>query len=253
MTTRNLCGPTLLVLGLAALLTGCSTPGPNHAYVASTGDAAILDLMAGAPAVEVSSHLVPVDEIYGIAYDPFTDHLFLRIIPGNFIRVVDRPARAIKRDFEVEGLPEGPGDLAIRSSDRHLFFAHPTEPVLVESTLFGKHVRTIRLEHLQGPPAGVAYDQKRDLLLILAGGNPAQVVTYSLAGSRLGAVPLDHRVLPTSLAFDSVARELYAPLNGEGGIGVFDGNGHLLRKLPVPTAQNYAHVDVGARSLLRLF
>ena len=251
-TTRNHLGALAFSLTLLALA-GCATPGPNHTYVAATGPAPILDLTAGAALVEVPSHLRADDDIYGIAYDPFTDHLFLRIAPGNFIRVIDRPARAIKRNFKVEDLPEGPGDLAIRSSDRHLFFVHPTDPVLVESTLFGKHVRDVPLEMLQGPPAGVAYDQKLDQFLILRSGDLASVTTYALDGKRLGAVGLDRNVLLTALAFDSVAREIYVPLQDESAIGVFDLKGHLLHALPVPATQSRDHVDVGPRSLIRLF
>ena len=246
----------LLAVALTAAtlgMGGCATPGPNHTYVAATGSAPILDLATGTPTIEMPSPLRLADDICGIAYDPFTDHLFARISPGNYIRVIDRPARAIKRDFTVEGLPEGQGDLAIRSSDRHLFFVHPAGPVLVESTLFGKHVRDIPLEALQGLPSGVAYDQKRDQFLVLTGGDLAQVTVFSLAGKRLGAVGLDRNVLFTALAFDSVAREIYVPLHDESAIGVFDTKGHLLRTLPVPSTQSRDHVDVGPRSLIRLF
>ncbi len=253
-TTRKHSLLLATTLTAAALgMGGCATPGPNHTYVAATDSAPILDLTTGASMTEVPSHLLTSDDIYGIAYDPFTDHLFVRIAPGNCIRVIDRPARAIKRDFKVEDLPDGPGDLAIRSSDRHLFFIHPIEPVLVESTLFGKHVRDILLETLQGPPAGIAYDQKRDQFLILTGGDLAQVITFSLNGKRLNAVGLDCNVLLTALAFDSVARELYVPLHDESAIGVFDLKGHLLRTLPIPATQGRDHVDVGPRSLFRLF
>ena len=251
-TTRNHLGTLMFSVALLALA-GCATPGPNHTYVAATSSVPILDLTAGAALVEVPSYLRLTDDLYGIAYDPFTDHLFLRIAPGNFIRVIDRPARAIKRNFKVEDLPNGPGDLAIRSSDRHLFFVHPTKPVLVESTLFGKHVRDISLEILQSPPAGVAYDQKHDQFLILTGGDPASVATFSLDGKRLNAVNLDRKVLLTALAFDSVAHEIYVPLQDESAIGVFDLKGHLLRAFPVPASQSRDYIDVGPRSLIRLF
>lgn len=257
VTTRN---PWLRAILLAALVgvalcgVGCSTPGPNHTYVAATGDAPILDFAAGAPSAKIPSCLFSANELYGIAYDPFTDHLFLRTSPGNFIRVIDRPARAIKYDFTAEGLPaKGGGDLAIRSSDRHLFFVHPTEPVLVETTLRGKHMRDIKLEGLCEPPFGVAYDQKLDRFFVLTGGDLAKITTCSLAGKRLGAVGLDRCVLLTSLAFDSVAREFYVPLRDESAIGVFDLKGNLVRSIPVPSTQNRDHVDVGPRSLIRLF
>ncbi len=257
VTTRNLRARTaiLTALACAALFeAGCSTPGPNHTYVAATGEAPILDVSDGAPAATVPSYLFSVNELYGIAYDPFTDHLFLRTVPGNFIRVIDRPARAIKYDFTAEGLPAKPGgDLAIRSRDRHLFFIHPDAPVLVETTLRGKHIRDIKLESLYEPPAGVAYDQKLDRFLILTGGDRSKVTSYSLAGKRLGAVGLDRNVLLTSLAFDSVAREFYVPLHDESAIGVFNLKGNFLRAVPVPATQKRDCVDVGPRSLIRVF
>jgi hypothetical protein len=251
----------LLVAGFAIVVassfTGCSTPGPNHAYIAADHGADILDIAASLPATEanvaVPSFLFSVNTLYGVAYDPFTDHLFLRAGQGNFIRVVDRPARKIKRDFTVASLPPGPGDLAIRSRDRHLFFVHPTEPVLVETNLEGRFIRTITLAALTAPPAGLAYDQNRDEFLVLLGGDLARVVTYDLQGKRLHAVALDRDVRLTTLAFDSVAREVYAPLLTEPAIGIFNREGHLLRTLPLAADQPRDRVDVGARSLLRLF
>jgi len=255
VTTRK--HTLLLAAALACVVFGaggCSTPGPNHTYVAATGDAPILDVVEGAPMADIPSHLFSVNELYGIAYDPFTDHLFLRVVRGNFIRVIDRPARRIKYDFVAEGLPsKGGGDLAIRSRDRHLFFIHPTDPVLVETTLRGKHIRDIRLEGLTHSPSGVAYDQKFDRFFILTGGDLSAITAYSLDGKRAEAVGLDRNVLLTSLAFDSVAREFYVPLHDESAIGVFNLKGNLLRSVPVPSTQGRDHVDVGPRSLIRLF
>lgn len=262
VTTRKhfaACGTGRLLLfaslASAALgLGGCATPGPNHTYVASMGDEPILDLSAGNPTAKIPCYLFSANTLYGIAYDPFTDHLFLRVLPGNFVRVIDRPARSIKYDFTAEGLPSnGGGDLAIRSRDRHLFFAHPTEPLLVETTLVGKHIRDIRLQGLAGAPSGVAYDQSLNQFFILSGGATDQISTYSLAGKRLGTVSLDRNVRLTALAFDSVARELYAPLSTESAIGIFNLQGRLLRTLAVPSEQDHDHVDVGERSLIRLF
>ena len=151
------------------------------------------------------------------------------------------------------GLPPGRGDLAIRSSDRHLFFVHPTLPVILETTLYGHSVRTITLGNVQGPPAGVAYDQKNDRLLILEGGDLAHVSTFDLAGKRLGSVALDHNVRLVSLAYDSSAAEFYVPLLDQPAIGIFDTQGHLLRTLSEPDGNAHDFVDVGQRSLLRLF
>ena len=214
----------------------------------------MLDLRIGHQAEAIPTYLNAANTLYGIAYDPFTDHLFLRTFPGNYIRVIDRPAGKIKRNFTVEGLPAGHGDLAIRSSDRHLFFSHPTLPAVVESTLYGRFVRTHTLETLSAPPAGVAYDQKHDHLFILVGGQPAQVVTYDLTGKPIGRVTLDRNVRLISLAYDSVADEFHLRLRDEDSIGVFDQHGRWLRSLALPPAEtNSEFIDVGARSFLRLF
>ena len=255
LTTRiGVCGAWLLLALFALAVSGCATPGPNHTYVASIAQNPVLDLHPDSPTVAVPTYLTAGNTLYGIAYDPFTDHLFLRVYPGNFIRVIDRPARNIKRNFTVAGLPEGGGDLAIRSSDRHLFFAHPTLPALVESTLYGQFVRTLTLESLTGPPAGVAYDQKQDLLFILASGEPAQLSTYDPKGKHLGCVTLNRSVSQSSLAYDSVATEFYLRMRDEPAIGVFNRQGHWLRSLPLPATDPMGDfIDVGARSLIRMF
>jgi len=245
----------ILGTGFALGLAGCSTPGPTHAYLAGRPEDPIIDLLPDAPDASIPAFLGTGNELYGIAYDPFTDHLFLRIFPGDYIRVIDRPARKIKRSFFVAALPPGSGDLAIRSSDRHLFFCHPTLPQIIETTLYGQLVRTITLDTLQGPPAGVAYDQKADLLLILTGGSSevTSIDTYALTGKRIGRVTLDHGVRRSSLAYDSTAAEFYVPLSAEPGIGIFNAQGHLLRTLANPGDRPHDFVDVGQRSLLRLF
>lgn len=250
---RHIFLPGGATVALALALAGCSTPGPTHAYLAGRAEDPIVDLLAGAPGADIPAYLSSMNELYGIAYDPFTDHLFLRVFPGDFIRVIDRPARKIKRSFFVESLPPGRGDLAIRSGDRHLFFAHPSEPKLIETTLYGRPVRTITLEALQGPPAGVAYDQKNDRLLVLQGGDLSRVVSYDLAGKRLGGVALDRNVRLVSLAYDSTSAEFYVPLLDEASVGVFDSKGVLLRTLAAPASGAHDFVDVGQRSLLRLF
>lgn len=212
-----------------------------------------MDLLPGSPDAEIPAYLTSVNELYGIAYDPFTDHLFLRVFPGDFIRVIDRPARKIKRSFFVENLPPGRGDLTIRSIDRHLFFAHPSKPEVIETNLNGRVVRTLVLENLQGPAAGIAYDQKHDHLLVLVGGDLASVSTYDLSGKRLGGVALDRTVRLTSLAYDSTAAEFYVPLYDGKAVGIFDAKGHLLRTLSVSGERPHDFVDVGQRSLVRMF
>ncbi len=201
------------------------------------------------------SFLKAGETLTGFAYDPYTDHLFLRLAPGNQFRVVDRPARAIKREFTAGETPDtGGGDLAIRSRDRHLFLAHPTEPAVIEITLYGQYIRTIPLAPLHAPAAGVAYDQTRERLYILMGGDLAYITTFDREGRKLAAVSLDRTVALGALAYDSVAREFYVPLPDRPTVGIFDENGHFLRELAASaTATPADFIDVGPRSFLRLF
>ena len=150
---------------------GCATPGPNHLYLLNPGQPDTIQNHAstGIETRDIPSHLESADVLLGLAYDSYTDHLFLRLAPGNAFRVVDRPDRSIKREFTATDIPaNGGGDLAIRSRDRHLFLSHPTQPALIEITLYGKFIRLITLEQFTGAPSGIAYDQTRDLLYAAA-------------------------------------------------------------------------------------
>jgi hypothetical protein len=252
MTTRKhfVCATAVIcaVLGGA----GCATPGPLHAYTAVSAQVSSISDRNDTTAAEVPSFLASSETLTGFAYDPFTDHLFLRLAPGNRIRVVDRPARAIKREFVAEGVPAtGGGDLAVRPRDGHLFFVHPTELAVVETSRFGKLVRSIRLDAATAlaPPVGLAYDSVRDQLLVLEGGGLGRVTVHDLDGRRVGEVGLAEPVASGSLAFDSEKRELYVPLAGGQALGVFDESGKLRRTIPAPAV----FVDVGPRSFLRVF
>ncbi len=255
--------PTLTLGGFALLLivfvfggAGCATPGLNHLYVISDSQHETIKDYA-APEVEtmdIPSFLDSADVLLGLAYDSYTDHLFMRLAPGNEFRVVDRPDRSIKREFTAADITtSGGGDLAIRSRDRHLFLSHPTRPALIEITLYGKSIRTITLAQFTRPPTGVAYDQKRDLLYVLRGGDLTHIVTYDLNGQRIKGTALDRDVLLSTLAYDSDAREFYVQLRESHDIGVFDQQGNLLRTIEITFAENPAHFDVGPRSFLRLF
>lgn len=251
MTTRNR-RRTLASLLAATLLSlaGCATPGPLHLYTASSAQPTALLDTGGPKPIDVPTFLAPGETVTGLAYDPFTDHLFLRLAPGNVIRVVDRPARAIKRTYTVAELPAtAGGDLAVRPRDGSVFFAHPSQPALVETDRFGAFRRTIPLATLNAPPAGVAYDVATNRFLILSGGDLARVTTHTFDGARVSGVALDRTVALTGLAFDPDTRELYVPLTAPAAIGVFNLSGHLLRTLPTPTT----FLDLGPRSLLRLF
>lgn len=241
-----------LVVILAALfgVTGCATPGPLHVYAtASAQPAEITDLGGEQGPGKVPAFVEAGDEVTGMAYDPFTDHFFLRLAPGNRFLVVDRPARSVKRRFTVTAMPTtGGGDLAIRPKTGHVYLLRPGDAALDEITRLGDWVRVIRLDPAPALPAAIAYDSIRDRLLVLFGTN--QVVPYTLAGRQAGEpIRLQQPVGP-SLGFDPERREYYAPLTGsDSRIGVFGEDGRLQRTLD----QDAASVDVGPRSFLRMF
>jgi hypothetical protein len=246
-----------LALGLAG--GGCSTPGPAHAYLyAPASDAATLrdlDPLTGAEIATVPAFATEGEKVVGLAYDPFTDHLFLRIFPGNRIRVVDRPAGAIKRVFTAPSLPLGGHDLAIRSRDRHLFFTDPTGPALIETDLYGDFEDYHRLEGLVAPVWGVAHDARRDELWVLPDETGDRLLRFTPKGVRRGEVRLEKPVRGVSLAYDQNTRTLLASLANGSGIGVFAEDGRLLRTLPAPSAAagRDVFIEIGPRSLLRLF
>ena len=248
--------PALLVLLLCA---GCATPGPLHVYTAApTPSAPLRDLDPYTAAVgEVPSFVAADESLLGFAYDPFTDHFFLRLAPGDRFRVVDRPARAIKRDFTIPALALSPttagGDLALRPVDGHVCAAHPTQPAVVEFNRFGQVIRTLPLATLTAPPSALAFDTARDRLLALSGGDLARITVHDRSGQRLAAFALDRAVTRTALAYDSAQREFYAPLAREPAVGIFSDQGLLLRTLPLPPAAPPPFLDVGPRSFLRLF
>ncbi|MSU23016.1 MAG: hypothetical protein EXS32_04250 [Opitutus sp.] len=238
------------VLGLA--LADCATPGPLHLYSLPTASAnAIADTGADHTA-DTPSFLAPGEVIIGFAYDLFTDHFFLRLAPGDRIRVVDRPARAVKREFVVAELQttDAAGDLAVRPRDGHLFALHPTASALIELTRFGNIVRTIPLAGFGAPPLAIAYDPQGNRLFILRiKQHAAWLSTHEIDGRLIREVALSEPASPRSLGFDSATRELYVPLATGQAVGVFDENGQLLRTLARPAR----FVDVGPRSFLRLF
>lgn len=258
MITRKSTRPALLLTTALACVAlggaGCATPGPLHLYSAASTQPAIITDTTTAPSsaapVDIPTFLAAGETLTGLAYDPFTDHLFLRLSPGNLIRVVDRPARAIKRTYIVAALPvTAGGDLAVRPRDGRIFFAHPSLPALIETDRFGNVIRTLALATLTAPPAGIAYDSARDQLLILSGGDPSYVTTHALDGTLIARIALDRTVTLTGLAYDPDARELYAPLASPTALGVFNLEGRLLRTVPLSAT----FFDLGPRSLLRLF
>ena len=252
VTSSPVIRPIAIVLLAATVLAvaGCATPGPLHVYSMTVAQPALIHDEGGEAPTDVPSFLAPGDMLTGLAYDPFTDHFFLRLDPGNRIRVVDRPARSVKREFVVADLPTaGGGDIAVRPRNGHLFLLHPTEAKIIELTRLGKWVRSISLDGASAPGRGLAYDAARDRLLVLTQTAPAYIAFHDLDGRALGSVSLERDVDP-SIAFDAEAREFYAPLTGtQGEMGVFDESGRLRRVLAGPAD----FVTIGPRSFLRLF
>lgn len=254
MTTRKAAAPRRALLGataLAGLLAGCATPGPLHVYTtqprAPVGD--IADHSAQGTA-SVPSFLAAEDALLGFAYDPFTDHFFLRLAPGNRIRVVDRPARAIKREFEVAGLGPG-GDLAIRPRDGHVFFLENGSARVTETTRLGDPVRTFILEGLNAA-AGIACDSVHNQLLVLH-DDRRTVSRHTPDGKNVATLVLEESV-GHSLAFDSERQEIYA-LRATSGVVPpvvrFDTDGKLLPGSG--SAGDGLLLDVGPRSFVRVF
>lgn len=253
MTTRKhrarLAVATALT-GLAFSGAGCATPGALHVYsLASTAHESVHDT-GPEGAADVPNFLAPKETLTGLAYDPFTDHFFLRLAPGNRIRVVDRPARAIKREFKLAELPAtGGGDLAIRPRDGHVFALVPTESAVIEFTRYGEFIRRLTLDGLGAPAAGIAYDPARNQLFVLSGHAPAMISTHALDGGKLTSLSLDQPITSSSLGYDGEKNEFYIPLDHADRIGVFGADCHLRTMV----SDRAIFVDVGPRSFLRMF
>jgi hypothetical protein len=248
--------PALALAVAASGLGGCSTPGPGHAYLYSPALGSTirdLDPRSGAERDGIPAFVNASEQVLGFAYDPYTDHLFIRLFPGNHVRVVDRPAGAVKRTFRAPNLPMGGRDLAVRSRNRHLFFTDPTAPALFETDGEGGLKGYHRLEGLDAPVWGVAHDPATDELIVLPEERSSRVLRFDLAGRSRGELRLDAAVEGVSLGYDAAAREYFASLADGSAIAVFDERGRLLRRLPRPAPGAPVFVDVGPRSLLRLF
>jgi hypothetical protein len=243
------CGRSGTLIALVAL-TGCATKGPLHVY--TVGDATDRPILDRGPAGDTTgpSFLKPHERLTGFAYDPYTDHFFLRLAPGNRIRVVDRPARALKREFEIAGAPAGQGDLAVRPLTGHLYLLGPGPAQVLQATRLGQYLGAFTLAGASPPLQGLAYDSTHDRLLAL-GPDGRRVTLHDRSGGQHGELTLAAAAGP-ALAFDADAREIHAPLRDRpGDTGVFDEQGRLLRTVALPAASGL--VDVGPRSFVRVF
>jgi uncharacterized protein YjiK len=255
MHPRNLTGTTMpgLLLGLM-LSAGCATQGPNHVYLTTTASPAVHDL--GPTSARIVDAVKSGEQVLGLAYDFNTDHLFIRIAPAQVIRVIERPSGKILREMTLPAMLQtsASADLAIRSSDRHLFAVHPDGRSVVELTLFGETIRRIDLTGLAGPVNGLAYDQRGDRLLILsATGDRVQIGAVNPDGNVTYYVTLAAAVSPVSLGYDSDAQRYFVPLADGVSLGEFDAGGNLIATHATAGAGTITAIDAGPRSLVRVF
>lgn len=244
------CRLLLALVCVASGAAGCATGGPNHVYATVADDRAVHDL--GPTADKIAQAVPPRERVLGLAYDFNTDHLFLRLAPAQVIRVIERPSGKILREMPLplELRTENSADLAIRSSDRHLFAVHPDGRSLAELTLRGGFVRRIQPAGVAGPVGGLAFDQRQSRLLVLTGNT---VRAFASDGRESGSVALRADVRAVSLGYDSAAQHYFAPLADRAGVGEFDAAGVLLKVHPVAGDRAITGLDAGPRSLVRVF
>lgn len=237
---------TAILAAVGGLLAGCATSGPNHTYVSLADQSAIHDVSADGRATVPA--LAAGETAIGLAYDFNTDHLFVRVLPADVIRVIERPSGKVLREMPLTGELRAtqPGDLAIRSRDRHLFVLRPDGASVAELTVDGAPVRTLPVAP---GGTGLAFDQARGQLLVLANN---RVLAFDESGRASGAVELRAPVSPTSLGFDSAARHFFVPLVEAGQLGEFDEHGTLLQTHAFGPGAITA-IDAGQRSFVRVF
>lgn len=249
-TTRKQ-GRALLGACCLVVLSGCATPGPNHVYVVTSGRPAVQDL--GRSHGNITGILAADEHAVGLAYDFNTDHLFVRVTPAQVIRVIERPSGKILRNMPLppDLRTDGPADLAIRSSDRHLFAVHPDGRSIVELTLFGEFVRRIEPAGLRGAIRGLAYDQRQRRLLVLTADAAVHVGAVAPEGNVTYYVTFPPGVNPLSLGYDSDAQHYFVPLGNADELGEFDAAGKLVTTHVLDGAATA--IDAGPRSFVRVF
>lgn len=240
---------------------GCATRGPNHVYLARASAETVEDLGPGGHDLAHAVH--DGESATGLAYDFNTDHLFLRIAPAQVIRVIERPSGKVLREMPLDGelrTPAGrdgrfpPADLAIRSSDRHLFAVDAGGRSVVELTLYGVFVQRTTLSGLDGPVDGLAYDQRNQRLLVLTGRDGhARVGRVGSGGDVTYYVTLAAPVAAASLGYDSDRRHCFVPLADGTTLGEFDESGALVRSIPGAPGAAITAIDAGPRSFVRVF
>lgn len=249
-----------LASGAAISFSGCSTPGPSHLYISNSGGEPIRDVARdGSAPAEVASRTSPEEKVLGLAYDFYTDELFVRLAPGNLVRVLDRPSQRHLRDMTLPKLPARTAnpvsaDLTIRSRNRHLFLVDADGVSIVEYSLFGEFVGRLPPCAGEEPIGGLAFDQARDRLLVLLAGEHPYIAICTLDGREESRCTLERGVLPLSLAYDSTAQHYFVPMPGGKTVGVFDVRGKLLSTIAATDATgDVTALASGERSFVRVF
>lgn len=239
---------------------GCSSPGPIHLYIATAGGEPIHDVpRSGAAPAQIPSRTTSAEKILGLGYDAYTDELFVRLAPGNVVRVIDRPSQRHLRDMILPGLAPTSAnpltaDLAVRWRNRHIFLVDADGRSIIEYTLFGEFVRRMPAVADSALIGGLAFDQKRDRLLVLLASDRPAVLVRTLDGQEEARHELPVAVLPLSLAYDSTAEHLFVPMPGGRSIGVFDLKGNHLSTTQSPDLEgDVTALAAGARSFVRIF
>lgn len=245
-------GLSLLFALLALAFTGCATGGSNHVYATTQAGTAIHDLGPDGHHATLPRTLNLWERVLGLAYDYNTDHLFLRLWPRQIIRVIERPSGKILREMRLPAAlhTAAPADLAVRSTDRHLFAVDATGRAVAELTLFGEPVGRIDFPAVPQPITGLAFDQRTGHLLLLT-GNTVHVATTE--GRLERAITLSAPVRSVSLAYDSDTGYFFVPLKDGHTLGEFDATGTLRQSHPVAGRAEITALDAGPRSLVRVF
>lgn len=246
---------SLAVLGA---LVGCATPGPNHLFLAGAGPAPIHDVSTGGEAENVEAlpgMVAPGERVVGLAYDYNTDYLWLRVMPWNQLRVVNRPAKRIEANYAFGEPRFDPTvvslDLATRSADLHVFAVSDSGRAIVELTRRGVRLREFAIGDGARPIGGLSYDQRHDRLLVLWSDGQPTVAICDRDGAVQHTVVLQAPVDARSLGFDSDRQVLFVPLPRADRIGEFDLGGRLLHERAVP--EGTWALDAGPRSMVRVF
>lgn len=254
---RRLVIRLFLVLLVAASLGACRT---SRAFTSG---------QSGTPLRVIDTDTGPLNDvadpgggstIVGVAYRPETDLLYVRIAPGNRVRVVSHKTGRVIEDITAGGVPAGCGGvnpatdqvvadcgLAIDAFGKRLFLDHPNGNPIFVTDLAGKALGKITLRNPGGSIGGLGFDESTQHLYVL------YIPTHTVAEVDLQGVEIrrfkpDRPIQPESLDYDSDRAELLIPLVNGTHLGIFDRDGKLLRQWPLARSGLAGGTGVGSRT-----